>query len=65
MNNSENLKTACDTFGRLSFLMETYVKLHQTGDHKPIAQGCLDACVVESEILFCQLTDISKTSKNE
>lgn len=42
MNTSEELKKVVDTFGKLSFILETAVKLNQTGDCPEIASACLD-----------------------
>lgn len=45
---SETLKLVCDDFGRLSFLLETFVKLYQTGDHSDCRDLMLGGCVRDS-----------------
>jgi len=45
MNKDENeqYKQLFDEFGKLSFLLETWAKLKQTGDCKEVAQASLSA----------------------
>lgn len=56
--NEEKLKEIVDSFGRLSFMLETMVKLLQTGDHQEIAKSCLYASLKDSELLVEQLKQI-------
>lgn len=49
--NSEELKRIIDSFGKLSFVLETYVKLAQTGDHPEIAKIALTAVKNDSDEL--------------
>lgn len=53
MNNlkDEKLKDAVDIFGRLSFVLETYVKLRQTGDHPVTAEMLLKNALLDAEHL--------------
>lgn len=62
MNNSEQIKTAVDNFGRLSFILETYVKLVQTGDHPDIAQDLLQAAIQDSTELHKSLIEIKEST---
>lgn len=55
---SENVKQAVDHFGRLSFVLESYVKLAQTGDHKEIAKALLYASYEDASRLKDQLWDL-------
>lgn len=55
---NEQVKSAVDTFGRLSFMMETYVKLHQTGDHQDVKQHALIAAKEDAEKLHKQLAEL-------
>jgi len=41
--NSEEIKSLVDAFGRLSFALETYVKLVQTGDMPQLREAALEA----------------------
>lgn len=49
MNSSEKLKEVVDAFGRLSFMLETYVKLVQTGDHREVANEIFRCCVDDAQ----------------
>lgn len=51
MNKDENLKVLVDRFGQLSFLMETAVKLYQTGDSPEIRDLCFSHAFRVSEML--------------
>lgn len=43
--NSEEIKNIVDSFGRLSFVLETWVKLKQTGDFEDLCLSAhLSAC---------------------
>jgi len=56
--NSEKLKVLLDTFGRLSFMLETYVKLEQTGDHAGIKNLVLEAVSDDVQKLSTNIADI-------
>lgn len=56
--NSEKLKALLDTFGRLSFMLETYVKLEQTGDHAGIKNLVFEAVSDDTKELINQINDI-------
>lgn len=64
MNRDELLKTIIDTFGSLSFLLETAVKLHQTGDHSEIKERCFDVAQNVANKLYTQLESLN-TQPNE
>lgn len=57
--NSENVKIVVDHFGRLSFVLETYVKLIQTGDHTDIADSLLVAAIKDAAKLLASLEQLS------
>lgn len=50
-NQSEQLKKVVDDFGRLSFILESYTKLCQTGDHKELAKTILIYCDTDARVL--------------
>jgi len=59
--NSELVKKAVDDFGRLSFVLETYVKLAQTGDHSEIAGQLLRAAIKDADTLLLSLTQVENS----
>lgn len=61
MKNSEEVKKVVDDFGRLSFMLESYVKLVQTGDHPGIADEMLYACREDAGKLYEGLKDLCET----
>lgn len=58
MNQSEKTKTMLDTFGRLSFMLETYVKLQQTGDHSGLKLLVLESVIDDAEALVRNLDSL-------
>lgn len=56
MNTSENLKEIVDLFGKLSFMLETHVKLEQTKDHEAVAIEALRAAEMDCHELAKMLT---------
>lgn len=52
---SEKVKQIVDTFGRLSFMLETYVKLLQTGDHPEVTDKALYAIRSDADTLAQQV----------
>jgi len=59
------LKKAVDDFGRLSFVLETYVKLVQTGDHAEISEKLLEAAITDSYQLSNSLQSLNVTENVE
>lgn len=56
---SEKVKNVVDDFGRLSFMLETYVKLQQTGDHHMIADTILQGVKFDAAALVTSLNDLT------
>lgn len=54
----ESLKQAIDSFGCLSFMLETYVKLRQTGDHPNIAESVLLGAKIQAEDVARKLQNL-------
>lgn len=62
MNNSEKLKTVVDQFGKLSFLLETYVKLSQTGDCQSLLQPLMEEVLTSSQHLTIQISNLNQSN---
>lgn len=63
---SEQLKKVVDDFGRLSFMLETFVKLAQTGDHGAIAESVLIGVKIDAAQLVRSLNELNlKGGENE
>lgn len=58
MNTSETLKELVDNFGRLSFVLETYVKLSQTGDHRNVLPSLLQAAKEDADKVLSSIEKI-------
>lgn len=54
------MKKVVDDFGRLSFVLETYVKLVQTGDHNELANTLLICCDTDANVLCYSLDKLKE-----
>lgn len=54
----QSVKKVVDTFSRLSFMLETFVKLKQTGDHVIIANQVLEASIKDVTELAESLVEL-------
>lgn len=52
---SEKVKNVVDNFARLSFILETYVKLVQTGDHVAITEMMLACAQTDAHKLLLSI----------
>lgn len=57
-NQSERMKKIADDHARLSFMLEAYFKLVQTGDHEKIHGNVLECCLKDANTLVESLKQI-------
>lgn len=57
--NSEELKTLIDTFGRMSFVLETVAKLAQTNDHNHLRDAAIAALEIDASTFVHQVNALA------
>lgn len=59
MQKDEQLKAIVDQFGKLSFLLETYVKFHQTGDCTKLNMEIFKEAHIAASSLLDQIENLN------